>query len=423
MLQSGLPILVQGAGSPNPMVSSRGESVYTGAFTPGMTRVFVNGVDYSSQLHPERPARHFGITDDGRPIWLCYFATYRDLYVGTASMGASNGYDVVDYLVPQRGLGDRFTYLGTKDGRTVAVVSGDDLTTPVLGPTGIASFVGAPTAGGLVAWVGRGPSTDGYWDGFVDGANLTKPLLGDARGGSGHRYDNGRTVVVGKGSLTRGRTHVFLDGVDVTAHSLGSGAEAIAREINLHGQVLWLGSEGAGKSSVMLDERNVSKPIVGYVQVDGLHVSDSGDVLWSAAVEAMHKLYLNDRDLTTAAMGGTDAQFGGITGLNASGHAAWTGFAPSIGGSQWVFYDDFNLSRDALGSGLVSTGALAIGDGGHVLWWHLRPDPVYEWSYDIWLSTPVPEPSAIVVPLGLAALSFLKRRGKASGCAGCLRAA
>jgi len=88
--------------------------------------------------------------------------------------------------------------------------------------------------------------------------------------------------------------------------------------------------------------------------------------------------------------------------INATGHVLWTAWhiQTGVGG---VFYDDFNLSMDALGVDVVAGSALAIGDGGHCLWWWETGPQTFE----VWLSTPVPEPGALLaLPAGLALLAL-----------------
>jgi hypothetical protein len=392
------------------MISPSGHAVYTAIGPLGMN-VFLGSVNYSSLVaHGPHGAEAVGITDEGLPIW----GLGQDLYVGLTDISSQYGWGVPWAPAPQRGRGGHISYTAHYEGRYFAVLDGEDISTPVLGEDGESRGVSAPNSSGQVCFCGTGEGTDGYRDQFFEGVNISKPLLGGNRSTYGRDFNEaGQVLWEGKGSKTSGKWKVFLDDRDITTPVFGAQGYGHPWDLNDAGQVMWQGGTTIGTSYIMLDDRNVSLPVVGSgPQVAGAALSENGHVLWTAVDdEGDFNLYLDDFNLSLAAIGDPRATVSTLTAMNASGHVAWCGAIRSGEPKVCVYYDTFNLTEDALGDIVIASWALEIGDAGHVLWYCDSTE--FPGKYDVWLSTPIPEPSMLLLALPLLLLSHRRRPRRA----------
>ena len=364
--------------------------------------VFVGSRNFSLEvLGGFHSATPYGVTDDGRPIWTAR----NHLWVGETniSQGVTSS---VAFVPRQSGLGGHFVFRGWNAGREKVYVGTTDLTTQVLGEDGRGDFPSAPNPSGQVAWRGRS-GTDSHWDIFVDGLNVSS-FLGPGRYVAGARLDDsGQVAWIGQSPSTGNRMKVFVGTRDITTESLGVGGEGALDWMNRRGDVVWRAYHGINRY-VMLNTTSISSSVFGQgrgIQFETLGISENGRVLWYAIDESLRqRLFLDDIELGTSV--GPDADVGTTGKINGAGHVLWGGGRSD--GSAWgVYYDSFNLSRDALGLDLALASPLAIGDGGHCLWYVERGTYPYA-TYDVYLSTPVPEPGgAMVTALGF--LGFLRR--------------
>jgi hypothetical protein len=168
----------------------------------------------------------------------------------------------------------------------------------------------------------------------------------------------------------------------------------------------------------MLDYTDISTPVFGGhksglmqfdTEMNTRYLSESGDVVWWGVDEETDygALFRDEEDISTPAIG--QLTQGGdtfqIVGIDNFGNAVWDGRGPMTGHRNEVFVNTFNLSADALaGTGYAGAGALAVGENGQVLWEAGNA----QGTVDLWLSTPVPEPSVLL--LGLPILMLLRRR-------------
>jgi hypothetical protein len=360
------------------VVNGSGKAAYTVETSTGMN-VFLGPVNYSTLVYGGPNSSQLrGIAADGDPIWLLF----NHLYKGNKRIAVQ-----VKDADFQDGLGGHLTYVATVAGRDRAFIDETDVTTPALGETGIGVLAEVPNAYSVFAWRGKGPGTDGYYDVFKSGVNLSKNLLGANR----YAYpngtmENGQSVWNGRGDLTGGiyKYKVFVDTFDLTTNVLGQAGSGTGSMNNNH--VLWFGGDDRGPQ-IFLDSRSVTAPVVGIshdMQLYKYNCSADGKVLWGVLVDDGIDLYVESYNLSRTVLG--HGMQGEVCDINASGHVAWTG-EPVFPQSD-VFYDKFNLSQDALGAGRGSSIVMAIGDGGHFLWKHANPATPNRW--DVWLSTPIP---------------------------------
>jgi hypothetical protein len=378
-------------------VSPGGVPVYELVTETGLN-VFAGRTNVSLQVEGGfHSAGARGVTDDGLPIWW----DHSRLYVGTDVFATS-----VSYAAPyQRGRGGQISYERYVDGLSKAYVNHSDVTTAALGETGEGRTPSVPSPSGSVAWRGRGASTEGYWDMFAGTENMSA-FLGAGRTAEGGWVDDaGHVLWLGRAPSTGNRYKVYVDRRDLTTEAFGPTAEGIPRGMNRRGDALWEGGPGG---QVMLNTTSVSYPVVGASKQTMAHgLSEDGHVLWSATGGGMDwNLFRDDVNLTATVLGADAASDPANARINATGHVLWGGwrFSEHFGG---IFYDTFNLSRDALGTDVWEASSMAIGDAGHCLWWWQTPEQTYE----VWLSTPVPEPNGLTVPI-LLALKLLVRRGR-----------
>jgi len=365
--------------------------------------VFVGSRNFSLEvLGGFHSATPYGVTDDGRPIWTAR----NHLWVGETniSQGVTSS---VAFVPRQSGLGGHFVFRGWNAGREKVYVGTTDLTTQVLGEDGRGDFPSAPNPSGQVAWRGRS-GTDSHWDIFVDGLNVSS-FLGPGRYVAGARLDDsGQVAWIGQSPSTGNRMKVFVGTRDITTESLGVGGEGALDWMNRRGDVVWRAYHGINRY-VMLNTTNVSFPVVGgRLQLYSHALSEEGHVLWSAVgpEPGRWRLFRDSEELNTNVIGFGSAVDTLSSKMNATGHVLWAGGWSDL--SAWgVYYDTFNLTRDAFGLDYVPAFPLAIGDGGHCLWYVERGTYPYA-TYDVYLSTPVPEPGgALVTALGF--LGFLRR--------------
>lgn len=177
----------------NAHVSPLGVPVFT-ASTGTAVSVFVGSTNLSEAIlgpgYHSAVAR--GVTEEGLPIW--WDRGGRRLFVGTEEVAAN----VTDVAYNQRARGGHVSYVRYIDGLYKVFVGDTDVTTMALGPTGEGRLPSAPNTDGVLAWRGRGPGTDGYWDMFAGTENLSS-FLGPGRTAEGGRIDDaGHVAWIGR---------------------------------------------------------------------------------------------------------------------------------------------------------------------------------------------------------------------------------
>jgi hypothetical protein len=158
--------------------------------------------------------------------------------------------------------------------------------------------------------------------------------------------------------------HIFRGGYDVTASALGpDGRAGELVLINSGSRVVWCGLPGGTNLRIFVDETLVYDDLLQPADTAiPQRFNDRGDLVWIAdrPVGYRDSLYINDFDLAADVYGGTK---------------------------------------------LTALYAHALNERGQVLW-----SVDHGVNYDLWLSTPVPEPSVLL--LGLPLLLFLHSHRK-----------
>jgi len=270
---------------------------------------------------------------------------------------------------------------------------------------------------GEVLWAGKGDAV-GSFKVFRNRENLTAKVFTDRRA-TGEAVDiNERGQVLwngaaGPGSLWR----VYVDETRLPNQDqlLGGGGSAGGRALNDRGDVLW---DGGGQATnnfpdVFLNGTNLSRPFYGsrWHQTLGYYLSENGHAVWQGVGDLGDgpnnwDVFVNSTCLSQSVLGANRREVK-PSGVDNAGNVLWHGYGQATDGIKQVFVNQFNLSADARGGIYRNAYALAMGPNGHVLW----ADYDEYYRFDVWLSTPVPEPGAMLaLPAGLALLALCSRR-------------
>ncbi|GMV37873.1 MAG: hypothetical protein AMXMBFR61_23810 [Fimbriimonadales bacterium] len=337
--------------------------------------VMVEDRDFYRELFPpSRPTQDHSrfVTADGRPLWL-----RRD-----------------------SGQPDR-VFLGTDElsrGRAVTSVTLQDM-----------------TAAGVAAWHGWLTDDQGarYKEMFINDVNYSAQVLGSDRKVTGYAVLNtaGDVLWSGYGSVTGGATALFLNDVNLTQSTYPTITGANALALQDDGTFWWeIGAGDPPTYRLMRNLEDYSTPAFGDepYSVDLLlqtFVSKSGDVLWKGKGATRGRVvFRNHEDLSSSVVGAmTPSERLDTVGMDRFGNAVWEGTGELTMHRTHVFVNRFDLSGDLLGPNHYAR-ALAVGENGHVLWVTSEGD--MKWVY---LSTPVPEPSGLLL-LGIGLLPLMLRR-------------
>lgn len=196
------------------------------------------------------------------------------------------------------------------------------------------------------------------------------------------------------------REKVFLNERDVSkrlyaGNPLASGHCGTA---NSQGMALWSARTSADHTDVLLDDANLTEAVYGesgFRQSEALYLSNGGTPVWygyASKFDGWHQdVFAGIHNLSRDVLGPERGEFSLVRGVDDRGMALWSGSGSVTQGVSQVFAGSFNLSHDAT-SDYRESIALAMGDSGHTLWG--SRDPIMG-RWDIWLSTPVPEPMAV----------------------------
>jgi len=221
------------------------------------------------------------------------------------------------------------------------------------------------TSDGRTLWQGitRGTSVTEVWfDGQPIGRSYSTPGYHGYKGS--HINDSAALAWLAEKDGSPAVYHAFYNGVDLTTPTFGAGGRAWDSSsplINSGGDVVWVGTpEGQFLSRIVLNNTVLHADLIPDGQGARLFgFNDHRDILWALGAGSFNfQLYANDFDLSTDVYGAGNYSDPFAFGLNEQGQILWTANNKATG------------------------------------------------LKDIWLSTPVPEPSLTaclpLVVLGLA---------------------
>ncbi len=249
---------------------------------------------------------------------------------------------------------------------------------------------------------------------FVNKTDVSTPLLGgNAFVLAADMNDSGDVIFAGTGDNFGLKQKLFLNGVNIT-DTYGIGMLQVNQiRLSNSGHYLWHIMDPDRRERLMFDHVDLSRAVLGDVDYGiyqgELFINDAGDVGWTAQGDSFHKkIFRNKIDVSTNAIGFPYAPYApSLVGIDGMGNVAWSGGGPLTNNKYEAFVNDFSISRDALKDQPYGNAyALAIGANGAVLWYSNYAGDGFA---KIWLSTPVPEPSAFTL-LGIGLIGYLIRR-------------
>jgi hypothetical protein len=225
--------------------------------------------------------------------------------------------------------------------------------------------------------------------------------------------ERGDIAWAGKGSTTGYKYRMFVNHSDITPAWLSGQLTIIPQGLSENGHVVWYTIDKDQKAHLVRDQVDLGAAVFGAnpytVYQDSCAISEAGDVMWIAldGTTQHSALYLNDRDVSTAILGVGSGAGAAPLGFDRFGNYVWTGSGPGTANVEEVFVNQFDLSADALrGMAYAQTRPLAVAKNGQVLWVAGMADGYT----NLYLSTPVPEPSMLLLGLPvLAGLAWRRR--------------
>jgi hypothetical protein len=251
------------------------------------------------------------------------------------------------------------------------------------------------------------------YDLYRNKTNYSRSILGTDRWTARATMNSrGDVLWAGSGTQTNASVELFLNGTNLTQGKYAGHNGALPEQVTNSGHILWQ-LEWPTVHHLMLDDRDISTAAFGSRPYDifeqSAFMNEDGHVMWLGRTNDDNdtRVMLDERDLTVDAIGDDSGAWNPprVIGIDRFGNAVWSGGGVKTDGKYEVFVNTFDLSRDALSPGEY-TGAYAIASGvnGQVLWVSEDPSGLYTMR----LSTPVPEPSALL--LGIPLLVGLSRR-------------
>lgn len=350
-------------------INDEGQVAYTALDRQGRQHMMVDGHDYYADLYtptqdPSLSLDAQGVDSLGRPLWS----------------RAING-DLTR------------VHLGVEEVSQARRIFSPYLTG--VSPGGIASWSAFLTEGGATVR-----------DGYASSTNLSKPLLGDKREVVFRMpvNRNGDILWAGQGSKTDGKMHLFLTSQDLTP-SLGQSRVVIPEGLSDNGRTLWSWRDENQKDHLMRDAVDLTEQVFGQgaytIYQQSNFISPSGVVGWLATPSGDYdKIFYETTDISSALLGVNSAAL--PHGFDDRDGLLWTGRGRLTGNKTHVYYNQFDISLDALGAGAFSDArGLTIGASGHILWYAY----VNGQGLSLFLSTPVPEPAPALLGFSVLVLS------------------
>lgn len=271
-------------------------------------------------------------------------------------------------------------------------------------------------------WMGHGPLTGQSDHAFKNETDYTSLVLGQNGYGRANWINNrGQFLWTGSNFVT-GVSHMYIDDKELPYDvGTGQGFGPLGKFLNDRGDVFWegIGPDTRYFADVFLNGTNISGPLFpgpNFHEARAYYLSESGHVQWighrDTAAGGVADIYVDSRNLSAEVLGLSDApRIVAGYGIDEAGHALWQGYGLGNGFLDKVYVDTFDLSADALGDEYVPAYALRMGPSGHVLWTTYHKDRD---TWDVWFSSPVPEPS-LVFPLTCLVLLGAGVRRKVRG--------
>jgi hypothetical protein len=231
-------------------------------------------------------------------------------------------------------------------------------------------------------------------------------------------YDNLKRITPGGKALWYGREpgaagpELWFDGISIM-RGYDTGEWEFNWEgyaINDSGVFAWTAglSDDPVAQHVFVGQHDLTEAVLGPDARSGdrVFVNNCGQVGWGGGLMGTTGgMYIDDVPKYHELQGPSD--YAHMLGLNDAGDLVWELDRP-VGQRDSLYMNDFDLVEDVYG-GTAVTGlyALDLNERGQVLW----TARYVGGNYDLWLSTPVPEPSPLLLPLLALLLRGRRQRG------------
>ncbi len=409
-------ILLKGASSfypPNlqqPLVNRQGDVAYSARLPGGYQDVYVNSTNVSSLAlgNGSHGAWASMINNSGQVTWQGYgqqggvrvFVDQEDW--STKVLGPNDKRQISADGMDDKGI-PVFLAEHTTAGGVDAIYHGyQNLSANLVASDHLGNYGGLVNGQGDVAWRAGGTAEFGYgYRIFKNDQPLSDLVYGGPQWSATSLLKVNSKGQVGWSGWMGNGNHVFIDTFDYSADYFhGKVHDSGIIGLNSKGDTFWAALYD-GKSVLFLDHNILATEDANNTSFSVYFLSENGVAVWQAKLpDGLWHLFKNTTPLDTSLLGAHPQIYPG--GIDDEGHVLWQGKGDAMGPNAHMFVDNFDLSASVFPDHENWHAVpMAMGANGHVLW---AAYDVRTGLYDIYRSTPVPEPSA-VVPVALFACS------------------
>lgn len=269
---------------------------------------------------------------------------------------------------------------------------------PILGTQRFPTAKGV-TPDGTILWQGYGNVLTNRQV-FRDLTDISSAIVGPSGFGTACLINGGHQVLwMDADAGPNNRWKMYLDDVDISATVYRDpNASGHCGDLNDSGHVLWDVSLSGTTHDVFVGNRDLTAEVYGdhsRRDSDGFFLSANGRAVWVGLADYFdgnhQDVFADTRNLSRETLGPSRSLELWPRGVDNQGHVLWFGDSDRTGHMSHVFVDTFDLTTDAPGR-FSDSFALAMGPSGDALW---TSQDAATGKWDYWLSSPVPEPSAL----------------------------